>query len=70
MQIRVLQQLFPGDKKRSGENHRRKNPICVKKKNKKKTVQLLIGYHQLAGEKKTLKKKTPRTWSRLVAYFR
>jgi hypothetical protein len=57
MQIRVLQQLFPGDKKRSGERHLRKNPTCVKKKTKK-TVQLLIGYHQLAGEKKHLKKDT------------
>jgi hypothetical protein len=40
-----------GDKKRSGEGHRRKNPTCVKKKTKK-TVQLLIRYHQSVGEKK------------------
>jgi hypothetical protein len=67
-QINFCSSYFSGDKKRSGEGHRRKNPNCVKKK-QKKTVQLLIGYHQSAGEKKTLKKKHLGHGTKMIAYF-
>jgi hypothetical protein len=66
-QIRVCSSYFSvGEKKRLGEAHRRKNPTCGKKT--KKTVQLLIEYHQWAGEKKTLK-NTSEVTARFGRYF-